>query len=516
VSRAESDLEREGLIAGAVLNAGSVERAQRVILALGTSPAALQDPVARAVLTVAVDMLSRGELPSAATVFVEGTAGSRHLFSAEDRERMRGWQASDTLTDAEAVQIGKQLHRAAQHRRLGDMLVALGTAVKLGRKKDGSAFGPSDARSWFEQIQADYNSSVASGISGRDAVLLTRASYEQRKKEGRATFTKSGFPIIDKVVGGWPHKLCWVLGPGGGGKSTFLGTQLDLHQQMGVKSVLASMEDNHEWVVTRHVAQLLGLKQREAYSGPFPDDEKAAAAEKLLFDRWQNLTILTKEHARTAADLRRLFAQYVVQDGATMFYVDNLTALDHQLEGRNDTVHAAAARSVEKFADFADRWRVTVICLAHTKAEYFERTQGRQPPELRDNADTGGGIAADRYCRLSYGVWAKKKDELRLTLNKNTAEGKLVGTTFAFDVHSDQGLLDVDSGREINIEQEKRLEREARERESQARADEKAKRNRERNKRWAEEERAKREAAKAAAEPTQAALFHVETPKERM
>jgi hypothetical protein len=515
---AETQLEREGLVVGAVLSATELERARRIVATL-PPPAALQDPTARAALTLAIDMLSRGELPSAATVFVEGTAGA-NLFSAEDRERLRSWQAEGELTDAELVTIGRQLHRAARTRKLGTMFKALGVAVEHGRDKDGNPFGPDQARRWFDQIVRDYNTAHATGIKGSEAVLLTRARYEQEKKEGRSAFTRTGIPLFDKLFGGMPHKLVYLLGAGGGGKSTFLGTLLDLHQGLGVRSVLSSMEDNHEWPVIRHVALALGLKQRETYSGPFPDEAKALEVEARLHERWKNLTILSKADGRTVDDHTRLWAQYIVQEGASVFYIDNLTTLDHQLQGRNDTTHSAAARTVEKLAAFADTWHVTVVALAHTKNEWFVRTRGKEPPELNDAADTGGGIAADRHARLGLGVWSTKQGELRITCTKNTAEGRLAleKKTIAFDVHGDQGLFDAESGREVNLFEERRLHAEKNKGAKQRAKDDEQRRVRERNKAWADEEKRRRDAAAAAElakQPAQGELLHVENPKER-
>lgn len=515
--RADTDLEREGLVVGALLSAADLERARRILATL-PPPSALQDPTARAALTLAADMLSRGELPSAATVFVEGTAGNKSLFSAEDRERLRSWQIDSELTDADLVTIGKQLHRAARSRSLGAMFKALGTAIEQGRDKHGNPFGPDQARPWFDQLARDYNMAHASGIRGSDAVQLTRARYEQQKKEGRSGFTKTGIPVLDKTFGGLPHKLVYLLGPGGSGKSALIGTLLDLQQALGIRSVLSSLEDNHEWPVIRHMALMLGMKQREVYAGPFPDEEKAIAAEAHLYERWKNLTILTKQDGRTVDDHLRLWAQYIVQDGASVFVFDNMTAADHQLQGRNDSVHAAAARSVEKLAAFADVWHVTVLVTAHTKADWFTRTRGKEPPAMNDAADTGGGIAADRFSRLGLVTWSTKKDELRLTCAKNTAEGRLVGTTLAFDVHADQGLLDPDSGREVNLAEEKRLAAEAKREQGKLTRAERFKESKERAAAYAAEQKAKKEAAEAAAraaQPQQAELLHVDTPKER-
>lgn len=515
----ESDLEREGMLVGAVLNAGDLERAKRVLSTLGGSPAMLQDQTARAALTIALDQVSRGELPSAATVFVEGTVGNKNLFGADDREKLRSWQANDDLTDAELVTIGRQLYRAAQSRRIGDMLVGLGTAVKAGVDKKGSPFGPNEARVWFDQLSRDYNTAHAAGINGAEAVMLTRARFEQQRKEGRSGFTRTGIPLFDKVFGGSPNKLVYLLGPGGGGKSTFIGTMIDLQQALGIRAVLSSLEDNHEWPVARHMALMLGLKQREVYSGAFPDEAKAHSAEEHLKERWKNLTILTKTHGRTVDDHLRLWAQYIVQHGASVFVFDNMTAAEHQLQGRNDTVHAAAARSIEKLAAFADTWHVTVIATGHTKNDYFVRTRGKEPPTMNDAADTGGGIAAERFARLGLVTWSTKKDELRITCAKNTAEGRLVGTTLAFDVHSDQGLLDPDSGREINLQEERRRQAEEKKQRSQAERDAERDRIRERNEAIKEKKRKEREAAAAAElarKPQQEQLLDVPPQKERM
>jgi hypothetical protein len=513
--RAESDLEREGLVIGALLCAPNLERAQRIYSVL-PPPAALQDPTARAALTLAGDMLSRGELPSAATVFVEGTAGARSLFSAEDRERLRSWQIDGELTDGEIVTIGAQLHRGARVRRIAGVFKALGVALERGTDKEGRPFGPSEARLWFDQLARDYDLAHATGISGSDAVDLTRARHEQELAEGRDGFTKTGISLFDRIFGGYPKKYVVLVGAGGAGKSTVLGTQLDLHQALGIRSVLSSMEDNHEWPVIRHVALMLGLKYRETYSGPFPDAQKAREAEALLKERWKNLTILSRRDGRTVDDHLELWRRHKVQHGTSVFYIDNLTTIDHQLRPREQK-HDAAARTVEKLADFADTWRVTIIALAHTKNDWFVQTKGQECPTLNDVADTGGGIASERYARLAFGIWSLREGELRLSCIKNMAEGKLAieRKTLAFDVHKDQGLIDPDSGREVNLALEQRQKAEAAEATKKAKRQANFLESKKLQEEYAAAKRAAAEAAAAAKKPVQGTLLDVPTPKER-
>jgi hypothetical protein len=513
--RAESDQEREGLVLGALLSAPDLDRARRILGVL-PPPSAMLDPTARAALTLCGDMLSRGELPSAATVFVEGTVGTNGLFSAEDRERLRSWQIDSELTDGELVTIGKQLHRAARVRQIAANFKALGVALERGTDKEGRPFGPEQARLWFDHLARQYNQAHAAGLSGAEAVDLTRARHEKELEEGRSGFLRSGIGAFDKIYGGYPNKLVVLVGAGGGGKSTVLGTQLDLHQAFGVRSVLSSMEDNHEWPVIRHVALMLGLKYRETYSGPFPDAQKARDAEAFLKERWKNLTILSKRDGRTVDDHLELWARHIVQHQARVFYIDNLTTIDHQPQPR-ETTHVAAARTVEKLAAFADLWRVTVVALAHTKNDWFMNTKGQECPTLNDVADTGGGIASERYARLAFGIWSTRKDELRLTCIKNMAEGRLAieRKTLAFDVHADQGLLDADSAREVNLAQEQRLKAEAAEQSKKAKRQANFEEQRQRQEKYKAEQAAKKAAAEAAQKPVQGTLLDVATPKER-
>lgn len=515
--RAETDLERESLAVGALLAAADLERARRVVAVL-PPPAAFVDQTARAAVTLSLDMLSRGELPSAATVFTAGTVSSP-LFSAEDRERLRSWQIDSELTDTELVIIGRHLHRAARVRKIAGTFKALGVALERGTDKEGRPFGPEQARLWFDNLAKEYNTAHASGISGADAVDLTRARHQAELAEGRSGFLKTGIGLFDKIFGGYPNKYVVLVGAGGAGKSTVLGTQLDLHQAFGVRSVLSSMEDNHEWPVIRHVALMLGLKYRETYSGPFPDEQKARDAEAFLKERWKNLTILSKRDGRTVDEHLSLWAQYIVQHGARVFYIDNLTTIDHQQRVREQK-HDAAARTVEKLAEFADTWRVTVIALAHTKNDWFVQTKGQECPTLNDVADTGGGIASDRHARLAFGIWSMREGELRLSCIKNMAEGRLAieRKTLAFDVHIDQGLLDPDSGREVNLAQEQRLKAEAAEATKKAKRQTNFEENKKRSEEYAAAKAKKKEAEAAAArakEPLQHELLKVQNPKER-
>jgi hypothetical protein len=509
--------DKEALGCGAVLAAGDLETAKRRRQALAVTPAQMTDPLTRAVLQLADDLLSRNELPSAATVFVEG--GSRNLFDARDRERLREWQVHDALTEGELVTIGRTLHRDAQNRRVGDMLMALGAAIKSGKSKKGDPFGYAEGRSWFDQIGADYERSYATGIRGPDAVRLTRARAEERWKQGKTNYLLSGMPAFDKLFGGWPRQLCNVLGHAGKGKSTFLATQLGLHASMGFKPVLFVTEDDFTAPVERHVSLRLGVKRRDVYSKPFDDDAKAREVEEQLAKEWEGLAIYTRRDGSTVEDVLRIFTAHVIEDDSQVFMLDNVTGLTHSLQGRQDSIHDAAARGLNRMQEWTERWNRTLIVASHTNNAYWNHTKGRAYPEMADTADTGGASNAARYYRFGVGVW-QVGESLRLTNIKNNIEGKLEAerATVAFDAHVDQGLVDVDSGREVNLREEARLEREAKDRNSKARKDEEARRVKERNDRWKAEEKAKREkelAEAKAKEPAQGELLHVENPKER-
>lgn len=509
--------EKEALGCGAVLAAENVDQAKRRRAALGVVPSQMTDPLTRAVLVIADDMLARGELPSAATVFVEG--GARNLFNTTDLERLRSWALHDTVTEAELVTIGRTLGRDAQNRRVGDMLMALGAAIKSGKSKQGNPFGYAEGRAYFDSIGRDYDKSFATGIRGNDAVLMTRARAEERWKAGKSSYLPSGMPAFDKLFGGYPRQLCNVLGHAGRGKSTFIGTQLGLHALMGFKPVLFVTEDNFTAVVERHMALRMGMKRRDVYSQRFEDDAKAHDVEAQLAKEWEGLTIYTRVHGNTVDDVIRLFTAHVLEDESQVFYLDNITGLAHALQGRQDTIHDAAARGLNKMQEWTEKFGRTLIVASHTNTKYWERTKGRTYPEISETADTGGSSNAGRYYRFGGGVY-QVGETLRFTCIKNNIEGALEArrATIAFDAHVDQGLVDVDSGREVNLQEEARLQREAQAATAKAKKDAEAKRLKERNANWAEEDRRKREAAAAEAKaklPAQGVLLDVENPKER-
>lgn len=509
--------DKEALGCGAVLAASDVDQAKRRRQALAIIPAQLTDPLTRAVLAIADDMLARGELPSAATVFVEG--GSRNLFDTKDRERLREWQVNDTLTDGELVTIGRTLHREAQNRRVGDLLMALGAAVKSGKSKQGNPFGHSEARAWFDQIARDYEAAHASGITGPEAVAITRARAEERWARGQTAYVTTGMTAFDSLFGGFVRSLCWILGHAGKGKSTVISTLLALFARRGLKPTYFVTEDDVTAPVERHMALRMNMKRRDVYSKPFEDDVKAKEQEELLKLEWAEVRLYTKAHGTTIDDVLRLFTREVVEHDSQVFVLDNITGLVHALANRNDTVHAAASRAVQKAQDWAERWGRCLIVAAHTNNAYWERTQGKKPPDMPDTADTGGASNAARYVRFGLGVW-QVGETLRATCIKNNAEGALEArkATIAWDAHVDQGLVDVDSGREVNLQQEAREQRETQAATTKRNKDAEAERVRNRNKQWALEEKAKREAAEAEAkakEPAQGVLLDVENPKER-
>lgn len=509
--------DKEALACGAVLAAPDVDRAKRVISALSVTPAQLTDPLTRAVLSIAIDMVARNELPSAATVFVEG--GAKNLFDVKDRERLRDWQVNDTLTDTELVTIGRTLAREAQNRRVGDLLQALGAAIKSGKSKQGNPFGYAEGKQYFDQIGRDYDKSHAHGIKGPEAVALTRARAEERWKKGETGYLPSGMPAFDKLFGGYPRQLCNVLGHAGRGKSTFLSTQLGLHAMMGLKPVLFVTEDSFTALVERHMALRMGMKRRDVYARPFDDDAKAREVEAQLKEEWKGVTVYTRADGNTVDDVLRLFTAHVIEDDSQVCVLDNITGLAHALQGRSDTIYDAAARGLNRMQDWTERWGRTLLVASHTNNEYWKRTRGRTYPEMADTADTGGASNAGRYYRFAVGVY-QVEQTLRLTNIKNNVEGALEArrATVAFDAHVDQGLVDVDSGREVNLQEEARLQREAQASSTKSRKDAEARRVKDRNAAWTAEEAKKRADARAAEEakkPAQGLLLEVENPKER-
>lgn len=505
--------DKEGLAIGALLAAGDVDRAKKVLAALAVKPSQLTDPLSRAVLTIAVDMVQRNELPSAATVF---TAGGSTLFDAKDQERLRDWQINNTLTDAEIVTIGRTLYREAQKRRVGDLLVALGTAIKSGQSRQGRPFGFDEGQGHLENIWREYKTAHSAGITGAEAVALTRARAEQRWAKGQTGHVPSGMSAFDKLFGGYPRQLCYVLGHFGKGKSTFITTQLALWASLQMNPSVFFTEDDYEAPVQRHVALRMGMKQRDAYSKPFDDDAKARAIEEQLKAEWAGLQMHTRAQGNTVADVLRLFTQDVVEHGAQVCVLDNITGLQHVLQNRSDTVHAAAARALNEMQAWSERWNVCLLVAAHTNNAYWERTKGKLFPEMTDTADTGGAANAGRYVRFGLGIW-QVGETLRATCIKNNAEGALEArkATLAWDAHIDQGLVDVDSAREVNLQQEWREQREAKEAASQTKKDAEARRVAERNAKWKAEREAKRRAEEAAKQPAQGTLLEVENPKER-
>ena len=505
--------DKEGLAIGALLAASTVDRGKKVWDALGLRPAQYIDPLTRAVAAVAFDMLSRNELPSAATVFA---AGGSKLFDVKDQERLRDWQVNDTLTDTEIVTIGRHLFREAQNRRVGEMLIALGAAIKSGVSKQGAPFGHQEGRVWFDSIARDYQQAHLSGVSGPEAVAITRARAEERWAKGQTAHITTGMSAFDILFGGFVRSLCWVLGHAGKGKSTLISTLLALFARRDMRPTYFVTEDDVTAPVERHMSLRMGMKRRDTYSKPFDDDAKAREHEEELKREWAEVRLYTKAHGQTIDDVLQLFTREMVERDSQVFVLDNITGLQHVLVGRNDSTHASASRAVQKAQEWAERSNRCLIVAAHTNNAYFERTRGKMFPEMADTADTGSGANAARFVRFGLGIW-QVGETLRATCIKNNAEGKLEAekATIAWNAHVDQGLLDVDSARQVNLQQEWAQQKSEKEAATRAKKDAEAKRVRERNAALKAEKDAAKAAAKEKPEPKQASLLEVETPKER-
>jgi replicative DNA helicase len=297
----------------------------------------------------------------------------------------------------------------------------------------------------------------AAGRRGSAVVIAGAEEYEQLKKNGRPGMLTTGIPALDKLTGGLPRKLFMILGPPGTFKSGLMASMLRQQLRAGLKVLVVSLEDRDVWVVKRYAAADLGMKVRDVFNAPFPDEERAAEALSGISKELHESFWVTRRHVRTAEDIDRTVRQYRAQHAIDLAYVDNARAVKPPVDpkARFEDRRLAQSRMYEMFAETADTLQIPIGVLAHTSRKYFERTQGKGPPVMSDIGETSD---AEKDVRLLLALW-KKRGQLRITIGKQNENRVDDDPTVELGMLGESALVDADSGAEVSLTKEEREER---------------------------------------------------------
>jgi hypothetical protein len=266
-----------------------------------------------------------------------------------------------------------------------------------------------------------------------------------------------------------------IIGNPGVGKNIYLAgsirAQLEADRDLLIGA--AFLEDGSKWLLKRWTALDLDLPVG-AVGVVRLSDEKRAKLRELephYHELLKRVQVFNYRRIRPP-DLIHLFRVWIHRYGVRVCYLDDFNHLDHKpspfanqmrRQWINDKRHEQVAEAAEGLAELADRREVPIIATAHTTrpeklADYH------RPPRLDEIADSS---MLGKVARFAIGLWRTPTRALRLTVLKNT-EGPGLGETIELDEFRESAMLDVDSGRLVNLDQEAREERESKRNEADA------------------------------------------------
>lgn len=439
------------------------------------------------------------------------------LFCTADETWLLGLSSANTLNPTSWLQTAEDLKRGILGRGLAERVEPI-----LRELRQGSYSAPAAAALFEECSNLLARASVRTETAATD-VLDQEEIWEQRERTGRSPLLRTGIRLLDEATGeapsfgGLPPKAGVLYGTPGSGKNMVLAAVIRWQLENDPNLHLGGFfcEDGSKWLLKRWTALDLripvghvGVVQRTA-------DQKA----KLLDLNPYYDGLLKRVHCFRYRRVRPAELVHIARGWRYAYeiggvYFDNLRHLDFRPDGmaqgrpryfQNEKRNEAMNEAFDSFAEFADRHEIPFLAAAHTVR--LDERQEFRPPRLAEIMDSAG---IERAARFALGLWRTRTNELRGTIQKNT-EGPGTGTTIEFDRISSAAMIDPDGGKLINLDQEKREERESAESEKEAKSD--ARRAARRAKALAERaaEKAALEAQKKAAEPQHA--LPLEAPK---
>jgi replicative DNA helicase len=438
------------LLVGAVLEA---DDPKQLMLAAGLHPEDLGDRFLASCWTIVGQVAQEGRRLNAAELFAAGV--TRKMLGADDLRVLQSLQAQNTLDEQGFMRVAEELRKAAHAHLVGRELAELGNQILSGKTE------PAAAHARFRSIAESYARLHAAGRRGSEVVIVAAEEHERRKREGRPGMVSTGIAALDRLTGGFPLKLCLMLGPPATFKSGLMGTMLRRQLAAGVRPLIVSLEDRDTWVVKRYLAADLGMKVRDVFNAPFPNEARATEALNSLSNEMRDAWFLTRQHVRTAEDIVRVATQYKAQHDINLVYVDNARAvkasIDPCAKWREDR-RIEQSRMYELFAEWADTYQVPLVLLAHTSRKYFDRTHGGKGPPIM--SDIGETSDAEKDIRLLLSLW-KRRGALRVTVGKQNESNTDDAPTVELGMLGESALVDADSGIEIDLRAESRRDRDA-------------------------------------------------------
>ncbi len=499
----------EGKLLGALLALKGETRA--LLDVSGLTEDDLQDNRVRWAWRVAVQLLNRGDPVDADTVHAVGKGLG--FFSDADAAWLDSLYAANVLTAQTFAVLAGTLRRGVLGRAIAARFEPMLRDLRQGNFNNALASAEFQTAS-----EALARADSSRGTTAAGDVMEQEEAWKRRESgESKAPGILSRIKVLDEVtapnggLGGFPPKLCVIMGLPGIGKNMLLATMIraQLEAEPDLRIGAFFLEDGSKWLIKRWTAFDLGIPVGNVGVVTRTPEQSARLHDELYphYHRLLERVFCWRWRRIRPAEAIHECRVMIHQHGVREFVFDSFTHLDHRPapfganvprsfidNKRNEAVGEAVAR----FAELADVKEIPFVALAHTVRPTTPKERFR-PPLLSEVADTS---SIDKEVRFAAGLWRTVKNELRLTVQKNTeGPGSNPPTTIELVRHSEAAIIDPFLGRVVNIEQEEREERQAREADREADADARIERRRLKNEERKAKAKAEAEARKVAATP---------------
>lgn len=285
-------------------------------------------------------------------------------------------------------------------------------------------------------------------LTGDQQRLLTR--WRSNSDAGRSDLVTTGIKALDAEIGGLPKTLCAFAGLPSVGKTAFLDSML--HSMLvtpgneALRIGLVGLEDGVEHVPERWLARQTGYLLREIGNRKLEaaDDlrvDEIAAENHLLLQRIEGF----RERSIKGSELISLV--WRMSDlGVSVVGVDNWNKII--LDGYGDH-HLLVQRFSEQLTEAAEKAKVVLALVIHLSG-------APKQPGGKAGLQGGQAVARDARFRIDF---SRKGKALRGTIEK---ANKLCeeGIVIEFERQATAGLINPDHGALINVEAERRAEKE--------------------------------------------------------
>ncbi len=358
-------------------------------------------------------------------------------------------QATNTLSREGFLQVADDLRKGVRGLAMALELEDITRQFRSGN------YNPARIGADLEAMQFKLSGEDLRDETADSDLMDLSDSWNTNESTNTRSIDPTTIKVLDDIIAGFDWKLNVIFGLPGTGKNALIGAIIrgQLEADLTSHTGLFGLEDGSEWATKRFVARDMNIPVRDVGSKARTVEQKeqfVSVAEQ-LHPVLQRLHVYRRDEINLR-DWLHIATHWVRKCGVKRIYLDNLGQMDHGLNSfKQDDLKRGVAMTVKAFARFAIRHKVPVIMLAHSTRAADD---GERPPKMSEIQDSA---FVERRARKIIGVWTKNK-ALRATIIKDQ-EGDGAGTTLELERFASAALVDIDSGKSVDLRQEARVAR---------------------------------------------------------